>query len=72
MEESDMSLSTLTLPTPTHAAMTPCRALLVAAQPEALQACEQQQSAYTALMATWAAVKAKVNPPAPAAAAAKK
>ena len=40
MEESDMSLSTLPLPTPTHAAMTPCRALLVAAQPEALQACE--------------------------------
>ncbi len=37
-----------------------------------LQACAQQQAAYTALMAKWTALKAKVNPPAPAAAAAAK
>jgi hypothetical protein len=34
-----------------------------------LQACTQQETAYTALMAKWAAVKAKVNPPKAAAAA---
>jgi hypothetical protein len=31
-----------------------------------LQACAQQEAAYTALMAKWTALMAKVNPPAPA------
>jgi len=33
-----------------------------------LHACSQQQAAYTALMAKWTALKAKINGPAPAAA----
>jgi hypothetical protein len=37
-----------------------------------LQACAQQEAAYTALMAKWAALKAKANPPATTAAAATK